>query len=159
MSSTNAPSARDPSTGSARAPFRHPAFRSLWLAQFVSNTGGWMRTVGAQWLVTQTSQPAALVALVQTAASLPVLLLGILAGALADILDRRRLLLVAQGPLFAAAGLPAVLTAAGRINAYGVLAPTFLLGCGTALMTPARQAIQPELVPRDQIPAAAASAV
>ncbi|MBB4794887.1 MFS transporter [Streptomyces nodosus] len=96
-----------------------------------------------------------MVALVQTASSLPVLLLGLLAGALADIVDRRRLLLLAQVLMVAAAGLLAALTAAGHINPYGVLALTFVLGCGTALMNPAWQAILPELVPRDQIPAAA----
>lgn len=142
-------------TGSAWRPLYLHVFRALWVAQFVSNVGGWMQTVGAQWLVTQQSGSAGLVALVQTAASLPVLLLGILAGALADIVDRRRLLLATQILMFAAAGLLAVLTALGRIDSYGVLMLTFVLGCGTALMNPAWQAIQPELVPREQIPAAA----
>jgi MFS family permease len=132
-------------------------FRTLWLAQFVSNVGSWMQTVGAQWLITQQSGSAGLVALVQTAASLPVLLLGIPAGALADIVDRRKLLVFAQVVMFTAAGLLASLTALGRMNSSGVLALTFVLGCGTALMSPAWQAIQPELVAtRDQIPAAAA---
>ncbi|MDT0468134.1 MFS transporter [Streptomyces gibsoniae] len=142
-------------TGSPWQPLLLRVFRTLWLAQFVSNIGGWMQTVGAQWLITEQSGSAGLVALVQTAGSLPVLLLGILAGALADIVDRRRLLLVAQVVMFLAAGLLAALTATGSINPYGVLLLTFVLGCGTALMNPAWQAIQPELVPRDQIPAAA----
>ncbi|MFI9272089.1 MFS transporter [Kitasatospora sp. NPDC052896] len=141
--------------GSSWGPLRRGVFRTLWLAQFVSNIGGWMQTVGAQWLITERSGSAGLVALVPTAASLPILLLGIPAGALADILDRRRLLLLAQGLMFAAAGLLALLTATGRVNAYGVLLLTFVLGCGTALMNPAWQAIQPELVPREEIPAAA----
>ncbi|WP_327128809.1 MFS transporter [Streptomyces sp. NBC_01727] len=148
--------ARPPSTGgSSWAPLHLRVFRTLWLAQFVSNIGGWMQTVGAQWLITQQSGSAALVALVQTAASLPVLLLGIPAGALADIVDRRKLLIFAQIVMFTAAGLLATLTALGSIDSYGVLALTFVLGCGTAMMTPAWQAIQPELVPRDQIPSAA----
>ncbi|MFI9628076.1 MFS transporter [Streptomyces sp. NPDC052042] len=137
-------------------PLRLRVFRTLWIAQFVSNVGGWMQTVGAQWLITQESGSAGLIALVQTAASLPVLLLGIPAGALADIVDRRKLLLAAQVLMFTAAGLLAALTALGRMDAYGVLTLTFVLGCGTALMNPAWQAIQPELVPREQIPAAAA---
>ncbi|MFF9594128.1 MFS transporter [Streptomyces sp. NPDC014646] len=137
-------------------PLRLRVFRTLWIAQFVSNVGGWMQTVGAQWLITQESGSAGLIALVQTAASLPVLLLGIPAGALADIVDRRKLLLAAQVLMFTAAGLLAALTALGRIDSYGVLALTFVLGCGTALMSPAWQAIQPELVPREQVPSAAA---
>jgi MFS family permease len=141
--------------GSTWQPLHLRVFRILWLAQFVSNIGSWMQTVGAQWLITERSGSAGLVALVQTAASLPVLLLGIPAGALADIVDRRRLLLTAQTMMFAAAGLLTVLTALGTIDSYGVLALTFVLGCGTALMNPAWQAVQPELVPRDQIPAAA----
>lgn len=114
-----------------------------------------MQTVGAQWLITEQTGSASQVALVQTASSLPVLLLGLWAGALADIVDRRRLLLTAQVIMFAASGLLAALTALGHMNANRVLLLTFVLGCGTALMSPAWQAIQPELVPRDQIPAAA----
>ena len=79
--------------GSTWKPLRLRAFRTLWIAQIVSNIGGWMQTVGAQWLITQESGSAGLIALVQTAASFPVLLLGIPAGALADIVDRRKLLL------------------------------------------------------------------
>ncbi|PZG20258.1 MFS transporter [Nonomuraea aridisoli] len=141
--------------GSVWQPLHLRVFRTLWLAQLVSNVSSWMQTVGAQWLITQESGSASLVALVQTAASLPVLLFGILTGALADIVDRRRLLLLAQAVMFVAAGLLAVLTALGRMNASGVLLLTFLLGCGNALMTPAWQAIQPDLVPREQIPNAA----
>ncbi|WP_335941324.1 MFS transporter [Streptomyces sp. PTD5-9] len=152
--------AKPPPAGAAPVstwqPLRLRVFRTLWIAQFVSNVGGWMQTVGAQWLITQESGSAGLIALVQTSASLPVLLLGIPAGALADIIDRRRLLLGAQVLMLAAAGLLAALTALGRMNSYGVLALTFVLGCGTALMNPAWQAIQPELVPREQIPSAAA---
>lgn len=136
-------------------PLHLHVFRSLWFAQFVSNVGGWMQTVGAQWLITQQTGSPSQVALVQTAASLPVLLFGLWTGALADIVDRRRLLLAAQILMFAASGLLALLTATGYITAYLVLLLTFVLGSGTALMNPAWQAIQPELVPRDQIPAAA----
>ncbi|MEW1659724.1 MFS transporter [Streptomyces sp. NPDC093707] len=139
------------------APLHVPVFRTLWLAQFVSNIGSWMQTVGAQWLITEQRGSPGLIALVQTAASLPVLLLGIPAGALADIVDRRKLLFTAQLVMLMAAALLAALTALGQMNSYGVLALTFVLGCGTALMNPAWQAIQPELVAeRDLIPAAAA---
>ncbi|MFF3732310.1 MFS transporter [Streptomyces sp. NPDC002476] len=150
------PPAPDSTAVSTWQPLRLRVFRTLWIAQFVSNVGGWMQTVGAQWLITRESGAAGLIALVQTAAGLPVLLLGIPAGALADIVDRRKLLLASQVLMFTAAGLLAALTALGRMDSYGVLALTFVLGCGSALMNPAWQAIQPELVPREQIPSAAA---
>jgi MFS family permease len=149
------PPAASAPTGSTWRPLALRAFRTLWLAQLVSNIGSWVQTVGAQWLISHASGTASLVALVQTAISLPVLLLGIPAGALADIIDRRRLLMAAQALMFAASGSLAALTATGHINSYGVLLLTFILGCGTALMNPAWQAIQPELVPRDQIRSAA----
>lgn len=142
-------------TGSIWRPLALRVFRTLWLAQLVSNIGSWMQTVGAQWLISHESGSASLVALVQTAISLAVLLLGIPAGALADILDRRRLLLAAQVLMFTASGALAVLAALGHIDSYGVLFLTFVLGCGAALMNPAWQAIQPELVPGDQISSAA----
>ncbi|TBO57596.1 MFS transporter [Streptomyces kasugaensis] len=151
------PPAAPSSTASYWAPLRVPVFRTLWLAQFASNIGSWMQTVGAQWLITEQGGSAGLIALVQTAASLPVLLLGIPAGALADIVDRRKLLFTAQLLMLMAAALLAILTALGQMDSYGVLILTFVLGCGTALMNPAWQAIQPELVARrDLIPAAAA---
>src|SRR5580698_11358435 len=78
------------------APFRAAAFRRMWLAQFVSNIGGWMQTVGAQWLMLSLTTAAAPVALIQTASSLPVLLFAVPAGAVGDLVDRRRFLLVAQ---------------------------------------------------------------
>ncbi|WP_067168864.1 MFS transporter [Microtetraspora niveoalba] len=145
------PAAPRAEAGSAWRPLALRAFRILWLAQLVSNIGSWMQTVGAQWLISRDSGSAGLVALVQTAISLPVLLLGIPSGVLADIVDRRRLLLAAQALMFVVTGALAILTALGRVTSYGVLMLTFLLGCGTALMGPAWQAVQPELVPRDQI--------
>ncbi|TDD44988.1 MFS transporter [Nonomuraea terrae] len=141
--------------GSVWQPLHLRMFRTLWLAQLVSNVSSWMQTVGAQWLVTEETGSASMVALIQTAASLPILVLGIPAGALADIFDRRRLLLISQFLMFVASGLLAVLTALGHMNSYGVLILTFVLGCGNALMTPSWQAIQPDLVPREQIPNAA----
>ncbi|MEY9934109.1 putative MFS family arabinose efflux permease [Catenulispora sp. GP43] len=146
------------SADSAWSPLRQPVFRALWLAQFASNIGSWMQTVGAQWLLI--AHGAALLSLVQVAAGLPVLVLALPAGVLADLADRRRLLLAVQGGMAAVAVVLAVLAFAGRLGPWTLLALTLLLGCGTALNGPAWQALQPTLVPREQLrPASALGAV
>jgi len=157
MSSDPAPSTA--ATGqrppvSAWAPLRHRVFRMLWLAQFVSNIGTFMQGVGAVWVMLELHQSPAVVALVQTAVALPVLLLGVPAGALADLVDRRRLLLATQGLMLAAAAVLAVLTWTGTVTPAALLALTFALGVGTALNAPAWQAVQPELVPAAEFPQA-----
>jgi predicted MFS family arabinose efflux permease/quinol monooxygenase YgiN len=140
---------------SAWAPLREsPVFRALWIAQFASNVGTWMQTVGAQWLLIDRSP--VLVSLVQTASSLPIVLLALPAGAWADIVDRRRLLLYAQLGMLAAAGTLTAATFAGAASPAVVLTLTFLLGCATAVAGPAWQAIQPDLVDRAALPQAAA---
>src|SRR4029450_10147268 len=96
---------------SAWAPLRHTWFRALWIAQFVANTGTWAQTVGAQWLIGAPGGSALQIALVQTAATLPVFLLVIPAGALGDILDRRRVLLLSQTLMLLASAGPAGLAA------------------------------------------------
>lgn len=138
------------------APLRSQIFRALWIAQFVSYLGTWMQTVGAQWMLVDDPQAAVLVPLVQTATALPVMLLALPAGVLADLVDRRRLLLATQGAMAAVVGLLAVLTATGLTTPTVLLLLLFVIGCGTALVGPAWQAIQPDLVPLEQIPAAAA---
>src|SRR4029453_14155617 len=92
-----------PASASGWAPLRRPVFRALWLAQFVANTGTWMQTVGAQWLMGDLGGGALAMALVQAATTLPVFLLVVPAGALGDILDRRRLLLAGQALMCAGA--------------------------------------------------------
>jgi MFS family permease len=134
---------------------RNGVYRSLWFAQLGSNVGSWMQTVGAQWLLVERDHAATLVALVQTASLLPVMLLSLPAGVLADAFDRRRLLLASQAAMAVIAGVLAALTAVGLTTPSTLLALTFLLGCGQAITGPAWQAIQPELVERQQIPAAA----
>ncbi|MFF7987461.1 MFS transporter [Streptomyces sp. NPDC007901] len=120
----------------------------------VSNIGSWMQTVGAQWLLIGDS--AALVTLVQTASSLPIVLLALPSGVIADRFDRRRVLLTAQFAMLAVSCVLTVLAFMDALTAVPLLALTFLLGCGTALMGPAWQAIQPELVERRRLPEAAA---
>ena len=138
------------------SPLRRPAFRSIWTAWVVSNTGIWMQTVGAAWLITSLTPSPLLVALMQTATSLPVFLIGLLAGALADVVDRRKLLLVTVAwMLLVALGL-GVLTLAGLMSAWTLLALTFLLGLGGALNAPAWLAIVPDLVERQELPSAVA---
>ncbi len=147
----------DPAAGgssSAYAPLRQSVFRGLWLASLASNVGTWVQNVGAAWLMRDLSASPLLVALVQAATTLPVFLVGLPAGALADIVDRRRLLLLTQGWMLVAAGLLAALTAAGLATPAVLLALTFALGLGFALNAPAWQAVVPELVPRAEIQAA-----
>jgi MFS family permease len=138
------------------SPLRRALFRSLWIATVVSNIGTWMHTVGVAWLMTELTPSPLLVALMQTAVSLPIFFLGLPAGALADIVDRRKLLLATEGWMLLVALVLGILTLTGTMSAWVLLALTFLLGLGTALDAPAWQAIIPELVEREELPAAVA---
>jgi MFS family permease len=136
---------------SAWTPLSHPVFRALWIASLVSNIGTWMQNVSAAWAMTSLSPSPLMVALVQSATSLPVFLVGLPAGAVADIVDRRRLLLVTQCWMLLAAGLLAVLAFLGLMTATTLLALTFALGLGVAMNTPTWQAITSELVPASEL--------
>src|SRR6266852_3285400 len=136
---------------SAWGPLRHGVFRALWLAALVSNVGTWMQNVAAAWYMTSLSPSPLMVALIQAATSLPVFLVGLPAGAVADIVDRRRLLLVTQCWMLVAAGLLAVLAFLGLMTATTLLALTFALGIGVAMNTPTWQAIASELVPPSEL--------
>jgi MFS family permease len=145
-----------PAPGSAWAPLAFRVYRLLWFAALASNIGAWMQTVGAQWLLVGLPNAATLVALVQTADTLPDLLLALPAGALADIFDRRRFLIALQlFQVVVGVGLTA-LTLTGQMTPPLLLGFTFLLGAGSAVATPAYQALIPELVPRNHLSAAAA---
>jgi MFS family permease len=133
------------------APLRVRAFRALWLAQLASMLGTWMQTVGAQWVLVQTPDSAALVALVQVAATLPMLLFALPAGALADIMDRRRLLIGVQLFQLVVGSALSVLTAVELMPPALLLTFTFLLGSCLALTLPAYQASVQDLVPREQV--------
>ena len=147
-------SASDAAATSAWAPFRHEAFRALWIAQFVSNVGTWMQSVGAVWVMVELKGSPTEVALVQTATTLPVVFFGVAGGALADLTDRRRVLLVTQTMMLVAAGALALIDGFGAATPLSLLTLTFALGVGTALNNPAWQAIQPDLVPHDEFPQA-----
>ena len=141
---------------SALAPLARPVFRALWIAALVSNVGYWMQSVGAVWQVGTVSGSPALVALVQTATSLPIVLLALPAGAAADVLDRRRLLLTTQSWMLVSAAALCLATVAGRGSPAVVLTLTFLLGLGNAANAPAWQATIPELVGGRELSAAVA---
>src|SRR4030081_2488077 len=139
---------------SAWAPLRQRAFRWLWLGVLISWTGTWMQTVGAPWLVVHSPNAPALVSLVQAANFLPVMLLALPGGVLADSFDRRWLLFTVQVYVFIVAILIAVLTAAGQMSPALLLAFTFALGAAGAVQLPTWGATFPELVPRTQLRAA-----
>jgi MFS family permease len=135
----------------AFVPFRNPAFRMLWIATLVSNIGGWVQSTAAGWLMTSLSPSPVMVSLVQVATLLPVFLLALPAGALADTMDRRRFLIATQIWLIATAIILCVLTAAGVLGPWGLLALTFCIGMGAAANFPAFGATTPELVPREDL--------
>jgi len=136
------------------SPLRHPIFRWLWIASVASYIGTWFQNVGASWMMVTLSASPILVALVQAATSLPMFLLALPGGAIADVLDRRRLLIVTQTWMTLAAFGLGLTTAFGATTPWVLLLFTFLLGIGAALNAPAWQASIPEMVPREDLPAA-----
>jgi MFS family permease len=130
-------------------------FRGLFIAALTSNIGTWMQTVGAQWFLVERHASPTVIALVQTASLTPTLMLALFAGALADRVDRRRLLIAVQAYAAVATAVLTALAVAGVLDAVSLLMLLFAIGCAAALTTPAWQAIQPELVPRDQLRSAA----
>jgi MFS family permease len=132
--------------GSPWSPLREPLFRSLWIAAVISYTGTWMQNVGAGWMMTQLSTSPLKVSLVQAATTLPVFLVILPAGALADMVDRRRFLLITQAWMVLAAGALGVLALFHMVTPWVLLGLTFLLGFGAVMNDPAWQAITPEIV-------------
>jgi MFS family permease len=138
------------------APFRSPDFARMASAQFLSNVGGWMQTVGAQELMLTLTTSATLVALIQTAAGLPIVLLAIPAGVLGDLVDRRRLLIASQSFMLLAASALAGLAFAGLVTPAVLLLLVFAVGIGQTLTSPTWQTLQPELVAAQDRPQAIA---
>ncbi len=136
------------------APFVHPVFRALWLAGLVSNLGTWMHEVGEAWLMTSLSPSPLKIALLQSADSLAIFLLALPAGALADLLDRRRVAIFTQLWMFCTAGLLALLTWLGAMTPSLLIGLTFVMGVGAAMNGPVWQALVPETVPRSDLAAA-----
>lgn len=130
---------------------RHPLFRNLWLGGFAVNLAIWLQTVGAAWTMTQITSSPLMIALIQTASSLPGVLFGLVGGALADIFDRRRVMIITLVAMMIAAGLLSTLTFLGGIGPWTLLALTFLLGTGFSLYTPSFSTIGSDVVPPDDV--------
>ena len=138
------------------SPLRNPVFRMMWFAALLSNVGTWMHEMAEAWLMTTTTPSPLLVALLETASSAPLFLLALPAGALGDIVDRRKLLLATQTwMLLAATGL-GVSTLLGWSTPGVLLVFAFAIGVGAAVNAPVWQAIAPELVTTEELPAAIA---
>ena len=141
---------------STLAPFSSRTFLSIWSASLVSNFGSLIQAVGASWLMTSLAPSADYVALVQASTTLPIMLLALPSGAVADIWDRRVIMLIAQIIMLSMSVILAVITYLGHITPWSLLTLTFLIGCGVALYGPAWQSSVGEQVPREHIPAAVA---
>jgi MFS family permease len=135
----------------ALVPLRNATFRGLWLANVVAWLGTWLQNTGAGWLMTSLAPQPFIVAMVQAATIMPVFLLALPGGALADIVDRRVFLISAQLWTILAAAALAILTLSHAVTAFWLLAFTFAIGIGSALTAPAWSAIVPELVPREDL--------
>src|SRR5262249_54701365 len=134
-------------------PLKHPVFRALWIASAASYLGSYMADVGQGWLMSSLTPSPLIVSLLLTAESLPFVLLGLPAAALADIVDRRRQLVVTQLAMAVAGGTLAVVTLTGVVTAWILLAMAFALGVATALNDPAWFAVLPELLPSEELAA------
>lgn len=138
-------------SASAWQPLHQRVFRMLWIATVVSNIGSWMSDIGVNWTMLSLSADPLAVALVQAASSLPMFLFVLPAGVLADIIDRRKILLFSQVWSFCAAAGLALLSFTGNVTPEVLLAATFLLSTGAALSSPAFQAIVPDLVDKQEL--------
>jgi MFS family permease len=135
------------------SPLAHPLYRSLWIASAASHVGSYMTDVGQGWLMSSLTPSPLVVSLLLTAESLPFFLLGLPAGALADIVDRRRLLVVTQVAMAVAVGTLAVVTLTGVVTPGMLLVLAFALGIATALNDPAWHSVIPELLPSEELAA------
>lgn len=137
-------------------PFEIPVFRAIWFASMMSNLGGLIQSVGASWMMTSIAHSPTLVALVQASTTLPIMLLSLLAGAIADNLDRRRVMIAAQTFMLVVSALLSFFAWSGWLTPWLLLAFTFLIGIGTAFNAPSWQASVGDMVPRATLPAAVA---
>jgi MFS family permease len=149
-------STHDSAAPGAWSPLKIRLFRAMWLAILGSNVGTWVNDVAAAWVMAERTGSPLMVALVQSATTVPVVLLALVAGTLADIVDRRRYLLFTQGWMLLVAATLATLTALGMLTPPLLVLLTFAMGCGAAMAMPAQAAIVSELVPRPMLASAVA---
>lgn len=142
---------------SPSSPFRYPVFAVLWSATVVSNVGSWMYNAAAGWLMISLDANPLMVSLVQVAANLPMFLFAVPAGALGDIIDKRKLLIIIEVAIAAVSTIFAGLVWLSVVTPGALLFFMFLIGVGGALTAPAWQSIVPSLVPRQSLPAAVAA--
>lgn len=154
MEETTDNTAVDSNRPSALSPFQYPVFRSIWIANGVSGLGSVIQSVGAAWLMLTIAQSADMVALVQGAVTLPIMLLSLVAGAIADNLDRRIVMLWAQSFMLVVSLVLAVCAWSGLVTPWLLLLLTFLISCGGAFNAPAWQASVGDMVPRAEVPGA-----
>jgi MFS family permease len=141
---------------SALAPLRVPIFRAVWIASLFSNFGSLIQSVGASWMMISIAPSADMVALVQTSVTLPLMLLSLVAGAMADNLDRRTVMLGSQVFMLVMSFVLSACAWTGVLTPWLLLSFTFLIGCGGAFNNPAWQASVGDMVPRSQLPGAVA---
>ncbi|WP_128971609.1 MFS transporter, partial [Bradyrhizobium tropiciagri] len=134
------------------APLRNCTFRLIWLAAQVSSLGTLIQTVAIGWLMATISNSDLTVALVQASSTLPTFILSVLAGAIADNFDRRRIMLAAQCLMATASAMLTITIALGFVDAWIILSFSFLVGCGAALNNPAWQAAVGDIVDRRDLP-------
>jgi MFS family permease len=146
----------EPQRPSSLSPLRYPIFRGVWLATVVANLGALIQSVGAAWMMTSIAPSAAMVTLVQASVALPIVLLSLIAGALADNMDRRKMMLRAQAFMLVVSVSLSACAWAGWVTPWLLLAFTFLIGCGTAFNGPAWQASVRDMVPAAELPGAVA---
>ncbi|MFN7026975.1 MAG: MFS transporter [Pseudorhizobium sp.] len=136
------------------APLRHQTYRNMWIASMASNLGGLIQAVGAAWMMTSLTTSENLIALVQASTALPIMMFSLISGALADSLDRRKVMLTAQFLMLSASLLLAFFAWSGWLTPWLLLAFTFVIGSGTALHNPSWQASVGDIIPRSDLPAA-----
>lgn len=146
----------DPAPSRGASHFSVPVFRAIWLASLASNFGGLIQSVGAAWMMTSLSASPLLIALVPAATTLPIMLLSLWAGAVADNLERRKVMIACQAFMLLVSALLAATAWAGWMTPWLLLGFTFLLGCATAINGPAWQASVGDMVPRAILPSAVA---
>jgi MFS family permease len=144
----------DTGAPSALSPFRYPVFRGIWIASLLSNFGSLIQSVGASWMMLSIAPSPDMVALVQASTALPIMLLSLVAGAMADNMDRRRIMVVAQIFMLSISIALAICAWGGWVGPWTLLLFTFAIGCGSAFFAPAWQASVGDMVPRAEVPGA-----